>query len=91
MLSGLPNAGTVTGYTTTSWTVGADASIKLLIDVWKRMTKIGATSVMPVHSQDDISSSKPVVPHSSTYFVMAQSRFPRVTGESPVSLFPAPQ
>ncbi|KAI0895366.1 FAD/NAD(P)-binding domain-containing protein [Annulohypoxylon nitens] len=83
MLSGLPNAGTVTGYTTTSWTVGADASIKLLIDVWKRMTKIGATSVMPVHSQDDISSSKPVVPHSSTYFVMAQSRFPRVTGESP--------
>ncbi|KAI0879818.1 FAD/NAD(P)-binding domain-containing protein [Annulohypoxylon maeteangense] len=83
MLSGLPNAGTVTGYTTTSWTVGADASIKLLIDVWKRMAKIGATSVVPVHSHDDIHSSKPVVAHSSTYFVMAQSRFPRITGESP--------
>ncbi|KAI2467068.1 FAD/NAD(P)-binding domain-containing protein [Annulohypoxylon bovei var. microspora] len=83
MLSGLPNAGTVTGYTTTSWTIGADACVKLLFKVWKHMKKVGATSVVPVHAQDDLHSSKPVVAHSSTYFVMAQSRFPRVTGESP--------
>ncbi|KAI0170015.1 FAD/NAD(P)-binding domain-containing protein [Hypoxylon sp. FL1284] len=83
MLTGMPNAGAVMGYTTNSWTLGADASIKLLVKVWKHMNKIGATSVVPVHDQSDIRSSKPVVPHSSTYFVAAQDRLPRITGESP--------
>ncbi|KAI1138015.1 FAD/NAD(P)-binding domain-containing protein [Hypoxylon sp. FL0543] len=83
LLTGLPNAGAVIGYTTTSWTLGADASVKLLIKVWKHMKKIGATSVVPFHPQQDLASSKPVVEHSSTYFVAAQSRLPRITGRSP--------
>ncbi|KAL7620880.1 hypothetical protein AAE478_009878 [Parahypoxylon ruwenzoriense] len=83
MLTSVPNVGAVIGYTMNSWTLGADASIKLLIKIWKRMKKMGATSVVPVRNQDNISSSKPVVSHSSTYFVMAQNRLPRITGESP--------
>ncbi|KAI0839335.1 FAD/NAD(P)-binding domain-containing protein [Hypoxylon sp. FL0890] len=83
MLTGVPNAGAVIGYTTTSWTLGADASIKLLTKVWKHMKKIGATSVVPFHPQQDLASSKPVVEHSSTYFVTAQGRLPRITGKSP--------
>ncbi|KAI0383658.1 FAD/NAD(P)-binding domain-containing protein [Hypomontagnella monticulosa] len=83
MITGVPNAGAVIGYTKNSWTLGADASVKLLIKVWKHMTKIGATSVMPIHTRADLPSSKPVVGHSSTYFVTAQGRLPRITGESP--------
>lgn len=86
MVTGVPNSGAVMGYTTSSWTLGADSSIKLLIKVWKHMQKTGATSVVPVNAQSDLASSKPVVGHSSTYFVMAQSRLPRITGTSPVSL-----
>ncbi|KAI0000241.1 FAD/NAD(P)-binding domain-containing protein [Xylariaceae sp. FL0662B] len=84
MLTGVPNAGAVIGYTTNSWTLGADASIKLLIKIWKHMRKIGATSVVPVRDQHDaVDNSKPVVSQSSTYFVTAQGRLPRITGESP--------
>ncbi|KAI1076234.1 FAD/NAD(P)-binding domain-containing protein [Whalleya microplaca] len=83
MLTGMPNAGAVIGYTINSWTLGADASIKLLIKIWKHMRKIGATSVVPVYDQCDVNDSKPVVSHSSTYFVAAQGRLPRITGQSP--------
>ncbi|OTB02651.1 hypothetical protein M426DRAFT_322416 [Hypoxylon sp. CI-4A] len=83
MLSGIPNAGAIIGYTTTSWTLGADASIKMLIKIWKHMKKTGATSVTPVNTEDDIALSKPVVGHSATYFVAAQGRLPRITGKSP--------
>ncbi|KAI2604642.1 FAD/NAD(P)-binding domain-containing protein [Hypoxylon sp. NC1633] len=83
MLTGLPNAGSVIGYTVNSWTLGADASVKLLIKVWKHMQKIGATSVVPFCEDEDLSSSLPAVAHSSTYFVMAESRLPRITGKSP--------
>ncbi|KAI1105546.1 FAD/NAD(P)-binding domain-containing protein [Jackrogersella minutella] len=83
MLTGVPNAATVIGYTTTSWTLGADANIKLIIKIWKYMKKIGATSVVPVRPQEGIHPSKPVVAQSSTYFVLAESRLPRITDRSP--------
>ncbi|KAK9418844.1 hypothetical protein SUNI508_07616 [Seiridium unicorne] len=82
MLTGLPNMGAVIGYTTSSWTLGADACIKLLISVYKHMQNIRATSVIPVFDGDE-TLSKPVVGHSSTYFLDARDRLPRVTGESP--------
>lgn len=82
MLTGLPNMGAVIGYTTSSWTLGADACIKLLISLYKHMQQIGATSAVPVFNGDD-TCSKPVVGHSSTYFVDARDRLPRITGESP--------
>ncbi|KAK8065444.1 hypothetical protein PG997_012191 [Apiospora hydei] len=48
MLTNLPNAGSVTGYTTSSWTLGADATVRLILRVYKHMKRIGATSVVPV-------------------------------------------
>lgn len=85
MLSGVPNIGTIIGSTVTSWTPAADVSIKMLIRIYKHMKKVGATSAMPFHDKQDleIKRSKPVVGHSSTYFVQAQKRLPRVTGKSP--------
>ncbi|ORY55882.1 monooxygenase [Pseudomassariella vexata] len=84
MLTGIPNAGAVIGYTTSSWTLGADACIRLLIQVYKRTVKIGATSAVPTFDETTHSVvSKPVVGHSSTYFVRARNRLPRITGENP--------
>lgn len=88
MLTGLPNAGSVTGYTTSSWTLGADACVKLLIRVYKRMQRLGATSVVPVleaspDGKPAPAPSKPVIGHSSTYFRDAEGRLPRITGASP--------
>ncbi|KAI0127086.1 monooxygenase [Xylariales sp. AK1849] len=83
MLTGLPNLGSAFGYTTNSWTLGADASIRLTISVYKYMRKIGATSVVPVFDGGDSIASKPVVSASSTYFLDARGRLPRVTGKSP--------
>ncbi|KAI1384345.1 FAD/NAD(P)-binding domain-containing protein [Hypoxylon trugodes] len=83
MLSGIPNCFFSIGYTVTAWTHGAAANMKLAIKIWKHMKKIGAISVVPVHPNGDLSSSKPAVGHSSTYFVAAQSRLPRITDKSP--------
>ncbi|RYP33449.1 hypothetical protein DL767_004727 [Monosporascus sp. MG133] len=82
MLSGVPNLATIIGYTIQSWTLGADASIQMLIRVYKHMRRIGATSAVPVH-EGDLTLSRPVVSHSSTYFVTAEKRLPRITGRSP--------
>lgn len=82
MLSGLPNMGTIIGSTITSWTPAADASVKMLIRVYKHMKMVGATSAVPVHNEN-LKQSKPVVNQSSTYFVKAEKRLPRATGKSP--------
>lgn len=90
MLTGVPNAGAVVGYTTSSWTLGADACAKLLIRVYRRMQRKGATSVVPVLDAADAAGpdgrpvvSRPVIGHSSTYFREAEGRMPRITGSSP--------
>jgi cation diffusion facilitator CzcD-associated flavoprotein CzcO len=83
MMTGVPNCGAVIGYTRSSWTLGADACIKMLINVYKHMQKTGATSAMPVYDGDKSTKSEPVVNSSATYFVNAASRLPRSTGEDP--------
>ncbi|KAK7995877.1 monooxygenase [Apiospora marii] len=83
MLTNLPNAGSVTGYTTSSWTLGADATVRLILRVYKHMKRIGATSVVPVFDEADKARAKPVVSHSSTYFQNAKDRLPMITGDSP--------
>lgn len=83
MLSGVPNAGTIMGYTVNTWTPGADAAVKMLIRVYKHMRDSGAASAVPVYDGGDLKQSRPVVGHSSTYFVKAQKRLPRITGKSP--------
>ncbi|KAK7954279.1 hypothetical protein PG996_015163 [Apiospora saccharicola] len=83
MVTNLPNAGSVTGYTTSSWTLGADATVRLIIRVYKHMKRVGATSVVPVFNEADKARAKPVVSHSSTYFKAAKDRLPMTTGDSP--------
>jgi hypothetical protein len=84
MMDSLPNMGFVMGYVTTSWTPGADLTAKILTNVVKEMEKTGSTSVMPV--LDDKEKTKPQklpVNATSSYFVKAADRMPKVTGDGP--------
>ncbi|EWG36349.1 hypothetical protein FVEG_00416 [Fusarium verticillioides 7600] len=84
MVDSVPNMGFVMGYVTTSWTPGADIMAKTLISVIKEMEKTGSTSVMPVLSEKDKSKPQKLpVNATSSYFVKAADRMPKVTDEGP--------
>ncbi|PNP66729.1 hypothetical protein FNYG_13459 [Fusarium nygamai] len=84
MVDSVPNMGFVMGYVTTSWTPGADIMAKTLISVIKEMEKTASTSVMPVLSAKDKSKPQKLpVSATSSYFVKAADRMPKVTDEGP--------
>ncbi|EWY92707.1 hypothetical protein FOYG_06192 [Fusarium oxysporum NRRL 32931] len=84
MVDSVPNMGFVMGYVTTSWTPGADIMAKTLISVIKEMEKTGSTSVMPVLDEKDRSKPQKLpVSATSSYFVKAADRMPKVTDEGP--------
>jgi cation diffusion facilitator CzcD-associated flavoprotein CzcO len=84
MVDSVPNMGFVMGYVTTSWTPGADIMAKTLISVIKEMEKTGSTSVMPVLDAKDRSKPQKLpVSATSSYFVKAADRMPKVTDEGP--------
>lgn len=85
MLEGIPNTGTVAGYTASTWTPGADAHVRMLIRVIKHMDRVGATSVVPFIDPERRKSfpQKPAVTNSSTYIVSAKDRLPIVADVGP--------
>lgn len=84
MMDSLPNMGFVMGYVTTSWTPGADLTAKILTNVVKGMEKTGSTSVMPVlDAKEKTKPQKLPVNATSSYFVKAADRMPKVTGDGP--------
>lgn len=84
MLSGVPNAGLIIGYTAYTWTPGADVRARQLIKVIKRMEKLGATEARPTMAEEERRKveregrARPAVSLSSTYMVSAHKRMPRV-------------
>ncbi|KAH8897990.1 FAD/NAD(P)-binding domain-containing protein [Thozetella sp. PMI_491] len=85
MLEGMPNCGAVTGYTTGTWTAGADVKTRMLLKVIKHMDRTGATSVAP-YIEPEVRKTlpkKPVFPQSSTYLVSAFNRLPVSAGIGP--------
>ncbi|KAK6722020.1 hypothetical protein SNK04_000896 [Fusarium graminearum] len=84
MVDSLPNMGFVMGYVTTSWTPGAVLMAKLLTQVIKEMEKTGSKSVMPVlDAKDRLKPAALPVNATSSYFVKAAARMPKVTNEGP--------
>ncbi|KAL1878092.1 hypothetical protein VTK73DRAFT_8053 [Phialemonium thermophilum] len=85
MLEGVPNAGTVVGYTTSTWTPGADVRMRSLIKVIKHTERLGATSAVPYIDPEERKRlpRKPVLTNSSTYIVDAIKRLPMVADVGP--------
>lgn len=84
MLDSLPNIAFIMGYVTTSWTPGADIMARIVMRVMKQMEKTGATSVMPVMEDAEVEKQKPqklAVAASSSYFLKAADRIPKVTNK----------
>ena len=81
MLDSLPNLAFIMGYVTQSWTPGADVMAKTVVRVLKQMEKSGSTSVMPVFENAQGKPAKLAVSATSSYFVKAADRIPKVTGQ----------
>lgn len=81
MISALPNFAFLTGYTEFSWTLGSDASARVVCRVMKRMWDSGATSATPTISEAETKGEKqPPLYLQSTYFKGAERIFPWCVG-----------
>ncbi|KAL7786365.1 hypothetical protein V8C37DRAFT_392103 [Trichoderma ceciliae] len=83
LIEGLPNAASVFGYVTSTWTPGADTMARLIIRVIKQMEADDASSVVPVIERTEGMPRLLSTNASSSYFVKAADRIPKATGITP--------
>ncbi|KFA64444.1 hypothetical protein S40285_01066 [Stachybotrys chlorohalonatus IBT 40285] len=83
MLDSVPNMVFVMGYSTSTWTPGADATTRLALRVVQHMERRGATSVTPTMQRREQAPRRLAVDATSSYFVKAADRMPKVTGSGP--------
>ena len=79
MLSSVPNAVAVLGYTNASWTLGADSTARQVVKLLKLMQKKGIGAVVPSISEEEKRSMelKTVFNLNSTYVERARGDMPR--------------
>ncbi|TVY41270.1 FAD-containing monooxygenase [Lachnellula occidentalis] len=82
MLSGIPNAAIIIGYTNASWTLGADAAAKLLIRLLKYMRKNDFSSAMPSVGDEGMQKQS-LMNLNSTYVEKAKGDLPSAGDRSP--------
>ncbi|CAK7269455.1 hypothetical protein SEPCBS57363_003611 [Sporothrix epigloea] len=85
MVETVPNMCFIIGYTTGTWTPGADAHFRTVLAVMKEMRRRGATSATPtIEPAMRASMPKlPALPNSSGYLVRARDRLPMSSGKYP--------
>ncbi|KAL2270788.1 hypothetical protein VTJ83DRAFT_159 [Remersonia thermophila] len=85
MLEGMPNAGLLTGYTTATWTPGADVRTKQLLKVIRHMDRTGAAAAAPCLDPAERArlGDNPAITLSSTYIRSAIGRIPKVGDRRP--------
>ncbi|KAL1889891.1 hypothetical protein Sste5346_008616 [Sporothrix stenoceras] len=85
MVETVPNLCFIIGYTTGTWTPGADAHFKTVLSVMKEMRKQGATSATPTLDPKtrEALPKLPALPNSSGYLVNARDRLPMSSGKYP--------
>ncbi|CAI6337982.1 unnamed protein product [Periconia digitata] len=81
MISSLPNFSFLVGYTDNSWTLGSDASVRLVCRVIKKMEESGSSSTTPVITKKEMVGPKsPPLYLQSTYFKGSEKIFPMCVG-----------
>ncbi|CAK7245158.1 MAG: hypothetical protein STHCBS139747_006727 [Sporothrix thermara] len=85
MVETVPNLCFIIGYTTGTWTPGADAHFRTVLAVMKEMKRRGATSATPTiePAERDRMPRLPALPNSSGYLVRARDRLPISSGKYP--------
>ncbi|CAK7212633.1 hypothetical protein SBRCBS47491_001533 [Sporothrix bragantina] len=85
MVESLPNLCFIIGYTTGTWTPGADAHFRTVLSVMKEMRRRGATSATPTIEPAERAKlpQLPALPNSSGYLVRARDRLPMSSGKYP--------
>ncbi|KAF7185829.1 FAD-containing monooxygenase EthA [Pseudocercospora fuligena] len=83
LIEDLPNASLVIGYTTASWTLGADCAAKVTTRVLNRMHRKGFASVTARVPKGLKMEEVPIINLSSTYVVKAIDRLPRAGSTGP--------
>jgi hypothetical protein len=86
MIQDMPNCALVQGYTTQSWTLGADATAHMVCRLISQMEKKGQTSAVPRIPKKDmvVASTKPgIMGLTPNYLVLAKPRLPKQSDEAP--------
>ncbi|KAE8449321.1 hypothetical protein EG329_008222 [Mollisiaceae sp. DMI_Dod_QoI] len=83
MLQDVPNAAIILGYTNASWTLGADATARLICKLLKQMDRNGQTSAVPRVPKGMAMKDEPVLNLSSTYIEKAKGQLPKASNVAP--------
>lgn len=83
MLSDVPNAAVVIGYTNASWTLGADATALSVTRLLNYMKKNGYASATPTVDRQRPMGEQPVLNLNSTYIVRAKGALPKTGDRAP--------
>lgn len=85
LLSDIPNAATIIGYTNASWTLGSDSSAKTIVRLLKHMRKNGTSVAVPRISESEAKSMRQmdVVNLNSTYVERARGDMPKAGDVAP--------
>ena len=84
MVSNVPNAAMVLGYTNSSWTLKADLIAKYVCDLLNHMDKHGYSTCVP--RRDDDVQEEPFVPLQAGYIERAASLLPKAGSKVPWKL-----
>jgi len=83
MLSGVPNLAVIIGYVNASWTLGADASSRLIARLYKHMEDNKYTNATPRISEEEKKDPVQMLPLKSTYIKTANSKLPNAGRKGP--------
>lgn len=83
MLQDVPNCFTVTGYTNTSWTLGAETAANVITRVMKYTKSHQMTSAIPRLEHPETMKVESTFPLSSTYIQRGLHQLPKVGAKGP--------
>ena len=83
MLSGIPNLAIMIGYVNASWTLGADASARLIMRLYRHMEAEKYTNVTPQISEEEKKDPDEMLKLNSTYIKAASGYLPQAGRTGP--------
>lgn len=83
MLSGVPNLAILIGYINASWTLGADASARLIVRLYKHMEENRYTNATPQIKEEEKKQPKKMLGLKSTYIKASIGKVPKAGGTGP--------